>query len=84
MISDVMLVGALMSDYNVIIAFLLSWNSFPNCVTFYYVLSAKGSLRISKLFQERMVDLSLKLGKIKADIIVVNWSEKLVDKNTML
>ena len=31
-----------------------------------------------------MIDLSLKFGKIKADIILVNLSEKIVDKTTLL
>ena len=31
-----------------------------------------------------MIDGSLKFGKIKADIILVNWSEKIVDKTTLL
>ena len=40
--------------------------------------------KLSNAFRsEVVIDLSLKFGKIKADIIVVNWSEKIVDKNTM-
>ena len=40
---------------------------------------------LSTAFRSKvMIDLCSKFGKIKADIIVVNWSEKLVDKNTLL
>ena len=31
-----------------------------------------------------MSNLSFKIGKLKTDIIVVNWSEKLIDKNTLV
>ena len=40
---------------------------------------------VSTAFRSKvMVDWSLKFGQIKADIILVNWSEKIVDKNTLL
>ena len=69
----------------VVIFYPLLFSLFSGMLTSIICLLEIWCQTLSTAFRSKvMIDLCSKFGKIKADIIVVNLSEKIVDKDTPL